>query len=222
MSESVRTETPVVDWSQFCGSKWQSARYDLNETFVQEGFKYATDGRIILRQLASDPDTTEGKFPIGKNVFTDFPEDFSDGEDPVKYDTSCEKCGSTGQMTFDECQTCRGTGQCDECDGTGYTDCQCCGNEADCDECDGTGDCPECNGKVKLDQPWQEECSNCYYDGLNVGFSLVSLLNLRKIQSLPGARVKPFNRNMVHFIADGGLQGVVMCLRSNDPLDVSH
>ena len=58
----------------------------------------------------------------------------------------CGWCGGTGSRRADLCETCRGTGKCMACQGTGFV--KLLGDrKAPCTACNGTGRCPACGGR---------------------------------------------------------------------------
>lgn len=65
-----------------------------------------------------------------------------------------------GEVTLEDCPTCRGSGSidCKKCNGDGQIECGDCCGDGNCKHC-GDGVCPECEGKGHL------ECFNCKGNG---------------------------------------------------------
>jgi hypothetical protein len=123
-----------------CAEK--KTRYVTDKPYIQDGWLYATDGRIVVRTPSSEPDT-EGRGP--KNTNDVFAGDFDDEPTPIPdtdYPTEktvCPHCG--GAKDFED--------KCEECEGCGRTRCFECGRSWDCPECKGTGKvdgCGQCEG----------------------------------------------------------------------------
>src|SRR5436190_18336148 len=66
--EKDMTTKTKIDLKPFCCTDCE--RYDINEPFVQDGFRIGTDGRIIVRVSAMKATPTTGKrLPNCKSVF---------------------------------------------------------------------------------------------------------------------------------------------------------
>ena len=122
------TETEI-DLKPFCQT-YESSRFAMDKPFVKNGFKYATDARIIIRVPTDEPDTGIGekKFPDPNTVYgpresivcdQDWPDSFPD----------CPTCGQLGYEIRFECPI---------CDGSGYHECDL-GHDHECEECGGNG-----------------------------------------------------------------------------------
>lgn len=96
---------------QFCDPK--PNRYDLSTPWVVAGWRYATDGRIIVRVRTKAKDTQGGgKRPDATELF---PKPFPRCSVPWPH--------HDGKMKLPECRICEGTGK------TGETQCYDCGGE---------------------------------------------------------------------------------------------
>lgn len=119
----------------------------IDRTWVERGYRIATDGRVCMQVACTDAptDPSEGPFPptfdlpwdrAGKKV--ESPKFIAPPEGK-----SCTECAGTGKTDLVDCE---------ECDGTGSGKCPHCGQEAECDECKGSGlrrvtgrvPCPTC------------------------------------------------------------------------------
>ena len=126
----MKTETEI-DLKPFCQT-YESSRFAMDKPFVKNGFKYATDARIIIRVPTDEPDTDIGetKFPDTEHIYAKYEAVVCDQEWPESF-PDCPTCGQLGYAIQYECMTCRGEGyqkcdlwhdhECDECYGHGYT-----------------------------------------------------------------------------------------------------
>ena len=48
-------------WKKFCGVAGYKNLYDLSKPFVIDGWKYATDGRVCIREPTNAKNTTKGR-----------------------------------------------------------------------------------------------------------------------------------------------------------------
>lgn len=96
----MKNEHPI-DWKRFCIEPGCTLRYDIDKPWVYDGYKYATDGRAMIRSACSEPDTTEGRFPD----VTAFPwakdGDFIPWPAPLEEQEACVCCMGHGKI-FDE------------------------------------------------------------------------------------------------------------------------
>jgi hypothetical protein len=97
-----------------CCQNWDS-RYDLKQPFVQDGFVWATDGRIMCRQSEGDfaPELLEslqldrGKLPDPNSVWSLFHSAVTPTtEIELPKPTPCLECGG---KEYTACETCLGT-----------------------------------------------------------------------------------------------------------------
>lgn len=136
----------------------ESTRYCLSAPFLQDGFLYATDGRVAVRMPWPGEWThqAEGRAPKMADVFRDVsefrPDPIAMGEVVVAFEP-CKECRGEKVLPERKCPECRGSGRVD-------CDCNCphCDYNERCDECNGSGRlkggdrCPTCEG-WGIDEP---------------------------------------------------------------------
>ncbi len=111
-----------IDLSKFCGRKSSS----LDEPFVVRGWRYATDGLVLVRVLAPGEPDSPPPTDRPKNPGLLLPP--IDGEWlPWPQVDPCEECSATEKVVCDHCD---GNGQCEGC---------ACGMAHTCGWCAGTG-----------------------------------------------------------------------------------
>jgi len=90
--------------------------YDIDKPFVQNGFAYATDAKIIVRQKTDAPDTDVVVPSVG-DLFDDFRGGQSVEIPEVEFDERiCEECGGKGEWI---CTECKQDVICSACEGNG-------------------------------------------------------------------------------------------------------
>jgi hypothetical protein len=194
-----------IDLQRFCADD-HDLRAHLRQPFRRGEFVYATNGHVLLRVPVADgydaavndkaPTKLEEMFacidaePV---AWRDMP--------PVHEVHKCARCGGTGKLCVEDCESCGGKG---EFDRDGYTyDCQACGTEGVIEVGEPAGkqlDCFDCNGRghessqrqnINHDQPPPEI-------GVNVGY-------LSWLAALPGIVCAPQDHEKaVRFKFDGG------------------
>jgi hypothetical protein len=96
----------------------QSGRHDMTTPFTVNGWKYATDSRIVVRVPTDGPNDAGDNRPNAEKLFERFPVEGSWREWPqALYEENYEMCSA--------------------CDGDGYMDDQ--DPDDDCPRCDGDG-----------------------------------------------------------------------------------
>lgn len=128
------------------------SRYNIGKPFIQNGWRYATDGRIAIREPAPGESDSEGKYPRMVELFK-----------PAKCTEPWPE--PTGEVRWDRCDDCCGSGVahdiCPECNGKGMEECPKSGNVEECGKCKGAGTiptdmpCPVCNGQKVVACPMQ-------------------------------------------------------------------
>jgi hypothetical protein len=109
----------MVDLDVFCDpTTGPETRYDLSTPWVYDGWRYATDGRICVRELApgepSSPDvravgSTKGNRPRAHDIFAGFPKKGFTGDWPAaEYGEDKRECSCCGVLH--ECEKCNGRG----------------------------------------------------------------------------------------------------------------
>lgn len=142
----------------FLGKPEDDNKFTLSKPFIDNGFTYATNGRICARMPSSEANT-EDKFPNAKAVpqWSSFP--LVDAKPfPNKLSIAVKECGNCeGKGFFWLCPECDGEGevetesdfgnryvnQCYTCKGFGRQKDECC-------ECNGEGNVPE-KGETVID-----------------------------------------------------------------------
>jgi len=192
-------------WKEFCKDEAEANKWDIAFPWIKNGWKVATDARICIR------------LPAPGEMDTDSITRFPETEDALfgKFDaTKCDTpfpphSGETKEIT---CGECKGTGkentECPDCNGDGEKHCPACDNFTTCGQCSGRGvipsaiNCPVCDGVGNKNMPTDNIVA-----GKKLAGKYVVLIN-----SLPN--VKYWNGGepyaALHFIADGGLQGLLM------------
>ncbi len=209
------TVATIIDLNKFCLKDTDGARYALGEPFVQRGFRYATDGRVIIRLPAKGEKNTAGKklpecdelfeqkFNIGEGEFV---------EPVVKWIPGvidCPKCDGSGFNSFETCG---------ECDGDGKVECPTCEHVDECEECDGKGaigegTCSECGGKCDIKT---SRAKGWLFGRLNNGQLLESVLSLPDILVKCDAvkRDQDSKPKAISFAFSGG-DGILMPLENH-------
>lgn len=140
-----------IDLKPFCAE--HSCRYRITEPFVRDGWRYATDGAIVVRvPCPGEPDSDGTLLPKPECFEWETlegelkpwpPEVRSDSPDGLL----CRACNHTGLVPGKE-------EKCLPCKGEGFVYCDHCGSETQCDECHGDGyigqPCNACEGKKVL------------------------------------------------------------------------
>ncbi len=107
-------------WRKFCG---EDGRYLFGNPFIIDGWKYATDGRIMIRSASNKPNTeTTGSLPNNGELFAEawtHAGKMCAGEIPLALwpkpnpnrPRECEKCNEHGRDPSDQtiCAFCDGT-----------------------------------------------------------------------------------------------------------------
>ena len=128
------------------------SRYSLAVPFVQNGYLYATDGRVCVRAKTTEVDSKDRLLPVMDKLGWDLTLYKSEACDPPSYILETP--------LLIPCSACKGTGECDkitcpECDGDKAIECSECGQDRDCPKCDGegiiggVGKCPDCDGRKR-------------------------------------------------------------------------
>lgn len=197
---ALKTEFPpeIAEMIPFCDD--HSARFDLSNPYIKDGYVYATTGRIAARRKTSldIPIQRDGTFPNMEPIFRLFDE--SKITEPLNFRLPhCEKCDDKRFVMSD--------GKCWVCNGKGYVK-----HECDCEHCHETTDCDECNGKGQF-EPEKEacDCFGCYIEieGLKAhASSFVALATLRDLRiSKPIEGV--FAGTVILFKSSNGIEGVM-------------
>ena len=196
-----------MDLQKFCAK--DSIKYAIANPFVRGGWRYATDGRVLVRVPAplipSDGINREQQPDVDTVLRgVDFTK-CTESMPPLRSD-------SRGKDKEKKCN-CK---MCPSCDGTGGCVCPDCGNGHDCPVCDGLGrkgttsDCLLCKGtNIVKTARWKVQKIGAKY--LSCQFLSVIDAELKNVHyyddKLPDA--------MLCFVADEGVQGVLMPITPN-------
>lgn len=173
MTTEVYDNKNEVDFLPFCDD--ESIRVNMSIPWVKDGFRYATNSRIMVMQFTGEPDTPEGEKPfpnaasvrdsfLNVNANTPWPESFPD----------CPTCGKSGMVEVFECGN---------CGGMGYQECNL-GHEHDCDFCDGTGNA---KGRFRRGESRFDICDDMRRCAVKIGGRSFQRYLIRMIEDhLPG------------------------------------
>jgi hypothetical protein len=189
----METQTQTIDLKPFCDPDPDS-RYGLDEPWVVDGWRVATDGKVIVRVPATgeqdSPARDDGKRRPKqiRDILPPLNAAESDWQ-PWPSISPCANCMGVGK---DTCETCNGSGTCDHCR---------CRNEHDCGDCDGEGltTCKVCTQKGGLDHRF--------------GVAEIALHYAHLISRLPSVSYLPAtsHESALRFRFDGG-EGAIMPL----------
>jgi hypothetical protein len=178
-----------IDLTPFLGD--EAGRYGLDKEARFGGYRWATDGRILIR--VPDADALGSK-----------PETFADVEGMMEdyaFTRDCAEELPPPVIVMGECTSCP---KCLKCQGEGWIMCTECGHERECEICKGDGvtaNCGVCGGTQRAGVE----------DRQKIGAGWISGLLLSKMRKLSGLRIKPLEHpeKPTSFIADGGVEGLV-------------
>ena len=191
----------MINLQIFCSNE----RTNLEEPFVDNGFEYATDGKILIAVKTDKPDS-EDRHP--KNTQQLFERVWDESWEPIKI--------RWPDRTEHKCCFCNGDGlkrhQCNICEGFGRHTCDC-GTEHDCGYCDGEGYskcedseiCPECEGTGKA------------FENQKYGFRyFLGSLIAKIVNNLPNPKVTEMSTGSgcLRFEFDGG-KGLLMGMKED-------
>lgn len=202
MSEAKTT----IDLQPFCAK--ERSRYSIEIPFVQGGFRYATNSRIIVRVPADgEPDTVvdDFKFPDAgilpwrpAGELRPWP-----AAAYIRKVMDCHECDGAGVINQQKCSHCGGNGECPDC-----------GGEGRCVECNGSGYsggqiCSACDGAKETEQDFATPIDSRH----------VRASNDKLIRALPNvcwvATGTPSPTSPIYFTFDGG-EGMVSPVRVDE------
>lgn len=176
----------VSDLMPFCSE--DESRDSIRNPFEQEGYTYATDGRIIIRVHQVLPDLPERLSQPPKNIRVHFT--FPDPAATVVPVDWTSLCQEPEPLT------------CSVCKGIGRDQCRHCDNEIECQKCDGSGKVLSAVVPVKIGEK--------FFDPMYLR-KISRLPNIRLLNwESPGFET---GKGPSGFIFDGG-DGILMPMRS--------
>lgn len=189
----------VVSLEPFCSDE----REYLEKPFLQDGYVYATNGRIAVR--VKHEGLTNARVQTRPNMAEIFKSFVNEGFEPVTFTLpDCEICHNKRTVIDTKCYTCDGFGRIEhDCD------CQYCTKDREfCDDCKGTG---------KVDP---EEClCECSEHGKSVslGFCSVRVDVAQLLHDIPGLTLaRKQGVPIVSFRGSNGMEGIFMPLQKDD------
>lgn len=128
----------------------EDGHYTLTKPWIRNGFVYATDGKIVVRQAVKQSDTTGDKPP--GDVDREFDASTPTGQSIPLPDIGME----LGDRLV--CEKCKGKNPsktCSECNGKGKHVCPTCSHAKPCRACEGEGEkyCSACDGEGMIARP---------------------------------------------------------------------
>lgn len=203
MSEPTTQQVP--DITPFCAE--EAGRFLIERPWVKDGWRYATDGCVCVRVPAPGEPDTPSPLESGPRLFE------ADECFGAQYDFEADRCTEPfpthdGRTFKQACDNEAHMKECPDCLGSGTCHCPSCDNAHDCPKCGGRGyrtvkqtPCPECNASGYRADPAPQVIAGKRVRGPS------AIL----IAGLPGARYYSDGHAVepLHFVADGGLQGVV-------------
>lgn len=201
--------TEVLDLQSFCDNKGEVGRYSFGQPFVQFGWRYATDGRVVVRVPTEDANTTGRPLPTMRKL------DWAMLQGVEKWSEVSEPLGFQPDSELRDCLACGEFVTCSKCKVDGTCECSC-GDCHDCHECTGDGafytttkdECDECEGSRKQ-----------RFKAVVLGM-LVNVDYMRAAMKLPGVKFAAMPNcgsgdhiGAIGFKFDGGGEGIIMSIR---------
>ncbi len=187
----------MIDLKPFYLPTDECTRFHMDEPFVINGYKYATDGRICVRIPTTDPviELRQRCVPRANELFLQF--DFKN-QNLAPFPRHSDKRADPEE-------------NCVMCGGNRFALVDC-----PCTEADGDGVCKLCKGSFEIIT--ENPCNWCEGHGKAFEYMLVCGVTIhpyfqRLVAALPGARIFQNYRtliNAVPFIFDEGGQGLIM------------
>lgn len=199
----------LQDLKKFCST--DHTRPTILKPFTQDGFTFATDGRILVRIPAIEGGADDGP----EDSIRVIPSDLKNYQ-PVQLPPNWESI----IQPETPCHTCEGTGsigKCRHCQGHGEIECETCGHEEYCRPCQGTG-----KASSKETQGYTEPCEDCDGRGkttelvkisLNRGACFLDLRYLRLAATLPNLRLRFLDEHSVLRMDFESGDGAIMPIR---------
>jgi len=173
--------------ADFCGQT-----KSLSEPFCENGYTYASDGKVIVR-LPSE-EITKNKdcfYDMSSLLFEQKGKLVSLPELPKETKATCDICGGCGKMTG--CSECEGgQWECRKCNSTGYFK-------------DGKLICHECNGSGMVVSNFQKT--------ITINGHKLQLGYLRKLSKLPEIKIVAHPVKYQHYFKFDGGDGILMGVR---------
>jgi transcription elongation factor Elf1 len=203
----------TIDLQPFC--EVDSVRYSIDKPFVINGYRYATDSRVLVRVPCDEPDSVT-PLPVPRSageLFAKFP-----GE-RARWRPWPEPEYLSGKI---ECPTCSGRGlvecrRCDACSGKGEIECRECGQSKECAACGGYGEiglrCKTCHGAGEFVGPKYQPIGSLIIDA-RLDRNIRDLLNVQFV-------LQRYENNPICFKFDGG-QGLVMPMLKENLTDLQR
>ena len=196
MSEARPQAVPYI--TVFCAE--EDGRYRISKPWVKSGWRYATDGRVVVRVPApGEPDESGDRLLDGGHWFGEFNFHAARCTEPFP--------AHDGRTIEQACDNEAHMKECPDCNGSGTCRCPRCEHPHDCPECKGNGyrtrmktRCPDCNAFGYRDEPAPQVVA-----GKRIGGAVAI-----RIAGLSGALYYSDGHagRPLHFVADGGIQGV--------------
>ena len=106
-------ENENIDWDRFCAdSGWFRDRID--RPWVKDGYKYATNGRVIIRAVCSEPDILQDYFPDATKLPWNRKGPLVPWIKPLETEKMCSHCEGEGWLEDTQlrtvCRICKGKG----------------------------------------------------------------------------------------------------------------
>jgi hypothetical protein len=202
----------MIDMKKFCAPGTGGRRKCFFNPFVRGGWKYATDGKIIIRIKTDEPESETG---IGITK--------ASCEHVIGLVLECPTSAemwpkSDGKTQSVKCEICKGYGksgvvECPECDGEGEVECYHCGHDMECEKCFGEGNivdknspvCVSCGGVGQIEIPADQMIKNNVWIGGEYFCKISELPNVRYVPAIEPCLP-------LRFFFDGG-DGVIMPVR---------
>lgn len=106
---SSETQVATIDLQKFCARGESFTRYDVERTWIRDGWEYATDFRLCIRIPATgklDTPAEDGEFPNAPDLFKFDPATCVlewPAEPFFRAVADCPQCGGEGKIACEDC-----------------------------------------------------------------------------------------------------------------------